>query len=991
MKERSGLIRWFLFLAMLSLQSFAAVPEQGGSIRGMVKDGDFEAPLGAAQVTIVELGARASTSDQGSYVLNQIRPGTYTLVFSKEGYVRQVKADVVVTAGRLTEVDVALAGEFTEMEEFIVQDLELGGQSEASLLALRFDSPALLDSIGADFLNRAGASDAAGALRLVAGATVQDDKFAVIRGLPDRYVSSQLNGVRLPSADEDTRAVELDQFPSPVIESIQVSKTFTPDQQGDASGGAVDVRLRGIPEEAFWGVKLQTSANSQVWGEDGFLTYDGGGVDLLGDDGGDRRVQSENIGGNWDGAVGVKTGNAPYDYKWSVATGGKHLLANDSVLGGFLSLFYERDSSFHDDGINDSLWVKNAGDPLTPEQRQLQGVDDFKTALFDVTEASASVQLGGLATLGLETDNHELGMTLLYTRTAVDTATLAENTRGKEFFFPGHDPDDPSTPGHEEPSAAPYLRTETLEYTERQMGSLQLYGKHGLPVESFDLGGFSFGQPVLDWNLSRSVADLHQPDKRQFGSLWTPGREPIPGFVIDPTHGPFKPAANFNLGNVQRIFKDIEEDSKQVSVNLELPFEQWSSGEQGYFKFGFFDDSVDRQFEQDTFSNFGDFSEFVGDFSEFWSAHFPFEDHPLTESLFDVDYEGEQDIRAWYGMINLPLSATLNLVTGARFESTDIGIVNDAEEFATWFPPGSSTQVMLEEGDADVDFSQDDVLPAVGLVYEPTEQVTVRASYSETVARQTFKELTPIVQQEFLGGPIFIGNPLLEMGAIKNYDLRVDWRPNEGGLLSLSGFWKELTNPIEFVQRLSTEFSYTTPVNFPEGELKGIEAEARQDLGVLWDELDGFSIGANATFIDSEVKLPDGEVAAFEALGAPITERNATNAPEHLYNLYLNYDYAESGTQASLFYTVTGDSLVAGAGEAGGNFIPDVYAKEFGTLNFSISRRLRDHITLEFKARNLTNPDIEQVYRSDHVPGGDVTRTSFQRGREFSIGISITN
>ena len=118
---------------------------------------------------------------------------------------------------------------------------------------------ALMDSISADLMSRAGASDAASALKLVAGASVQNGKSAVIRGLPDRYVSSQMNGVRLPTADEDKRAVELDQFPSAVIESIQVSKTFTPDQQGDASGGAVNVVLKSVPEENTIKVSISTS------------------------------------------------------------------------------------------------------------------------------------------------------------------------------------------------------------------------------------------------------------------------------------------------------------------------------------------------------------------------------------------------------------------------------------------------------------------------------------------------------------------------------------------------------------------------------------------------------------------------------------------------------------------------------------------------------------------------------------------------------------
>src|SRR4029077_2852186 len=126
------------------------------------------------------------------------------------------------------------------------------------------------------------------ALPLVAGASIQDGKFAVIRGLAGPYVNSQMNRVRLPTADADKRAVELDQFPAPVIDSVQVSKTFTPDQQGDASGGAVNVHLKSIPDQTIFQIKGQYNYNTQVSGIDNFLTYDGGGVNHWGFDDGSR-------------------------------------------------------------------------------------------------------------------------------------------------------------------------------------------------------------------------------------------------------------------------------------------------------------------------------------------------------------------------------------------------------------------------------------------------------------------------------------------------------------------------------------------------------------------------------------------------------------------------------------------------------------------------------------------------------------------------------
>ncbi|MGA1524157.1 MAG: carboxypeptidase regulatory-like domain-containing protein, partial [Planctomycetota bacterium] len=155
--------------AVLCLGTFA-LAQQAGAIRGTVFDKDFDAPLAAVKVLLVETGATVETTDQGNFRFADVAAGRYTLVFSKDGYVREVPPPVVVTAGQLTDMEVRMAGDYTDLEEFVVQDiLQLGGGSEAALLQLRLESPSMMDSISAELMSRSGASDAASALRLVAG------------------------------------------------------------------------------------------------------------------------------------------------------------------------------------------------------------------------------------------------------------------------------------------------------------------------------------------------------------------------------------------------------------------------------------------------------------------------------------------------------------------------------------------------------------------------------------------------------------------------------------------------------------------------------------------------------------------------------------------------------------------------------------------------------------------------------------------------------
>lgn len=1004
MVKRSA-IRSIAALACLQLFAAFAFGQQSGSIQGRVLDGDFVGvPLRDVIVEIVETRQRTTTSQQGNYSFGDVAPGEYSVSFSRSQFKRVVKFEVPVLAGQLTDLDAELFGTFTEMDPFVSEEVLLvGGATEAGLIEMRFEAPALMDSIGSDLLSKATAGDAADALKLVAGATVADDSTAVVRGLPDRYVSSQVNGVRLPSANEDKRAVELDQFPSAVIQSVQVSKTFTPDQQGDASGGAVNVVLKSIPDKPVFTFSAQRSYNTQAANEAGFLSYRGGGVGAFGQEADDRPIQQ--TGENWDGAVGVNPSNAPTDYKFSSAVGGSRELDSGVKIGGFFSLFYEKDSAFVADAKDDSYWVDQPGEGLIPQYDQASLTEEFITSLFDIQRSSQVVQWGGVASTGVEWDRHSIGLQYLYSHTAEDRAVLAEDTRGKEYFFPGYDPNDPAGPGNiaGEAEQARYLRTETLEYTERTTGTLQLNGRHEFEMGRFSIGeSVTFKEPVFDWTVSSSFADLDQPDKRLFGQLFNPRSYDPGGFfppsVSDEFWEAFKPAANFTLGNLQRIFKTIEEDSQQISINAKLPFDQWNNRE-GFVKVGLFDDRVDRSFDQESFSNFSQLSsetQFQGSFDDSWSAVWGDEDHPITQEFdLDVDYDGEFDINAWYTMLDMPVSERVKLIGGARFETTrivtDIKPGADANYFAPFDPDDPSTTSPSEFTDEILQeirepFTQDDVLPSIGLVYEIHDDWTLRAAFSRTVARPTFKELTPILQQEFLGGPVFIGNPNIRLASLDNYDLRLDYRPFEGSLVSLSYFLKEITDPIEYVQR-NFDFSFTTPVNYPEGKLSGVEFEVRQTLGRFYEPLTGVSVGANATLIESDVTVPDEDVALFADLNVDITSRDATNAPDYLLNLFATYDIAETGTQFGLFYTVRGDTLVTGDSISDFNYVPSVYARTFDTLNFSINQRLTNALSLKFQAKNLTNPTIREVYRSDFT-GPDLTNTSFTRGVEYAISLS---
>ncbi|MEO0481637.1 MAG: TonB-dependent receptor [Planctomycetota bacterium] len=972
-----------------------------GTIRGVVVDKERGAPVSGARVRLLGTSVSTETNSEGYFVLSGLEPGRYTVEVRADGFVTEFDAGIFVASGGFEDRRITLSPSYTDLGEFKYEgEIDLAAGSEEALLLEKFDSKGLIDSIGSDLIGQSGASGADDALRLIPGATVSNDGFAVIRGLPDRFVSVQLNGVRLPSSDAETRSVELDQFPSTVIESVQVSKTFSPEQQSDASGGAVNLILKTVPDEPFF-VRFSSSLgyNSQVQRRVDFLTYEGGGVSTFGYDNRRRNQQptpGDGTGAIWSGALGTSRGQAPVDFSYSLVVGGGYDLNRDWRVGGAVSYFYSRDTSFQNDAFDDQWWIAPGTSALEPARSNVNGASNFITSLLDIQQGSQQVQWGTLATAGIKSENNELSFTFLLTRSAEDTATIAEDTRGRQFFFPGYDPNDPSSPGFGNIESAPLLRRETLAYEERQLTSGQLHGEHTLDFAEFGI----FKAPKIDWTLSLNRSESNEPDRRQLSNTF---QDPLVfnGVELVPaSQAALPPSATASLGPLQRIFERVEEESEQLSVNFTLPFEQWT-GDEGAIRFGYFNDQVDRDYNQDTFSNagFDPFPTVLGGFDTFYSSVYPFLGVPVSgigpsgAGAIDVDYTGVQEIEAFYVVADLPLTSNLTLSGGVRFEDSSISTDVTGEEFAIAFLPGAAAGSFF--GDladptiANADQSNTNTLPSVSLRYDPTDDLTLRAAYSETVARQTFRELAPVLQQEFIGGPIFVGFPGLQQSEVTNYDLRADYRPYEGGLVSASWFLKDLSNPIETFENQIGGANFTTAGNFPDGEIQGVELEVRQDLGVVWDQLEGLSFGANATFLRTSVTVSQTQIEDFEVQGLeiPALTRDATGAPEFLYNLYSTYSVPFLETQIGLFYTVTGDTLVSGFGFNRGNLVPNVYQAEFGTLNLTVTQPLGDYVQLSFKASNLTNPDIEQVYRDDLIDG-DFTRASFSRGIDYSFGIS---
>ncbi len=1024
----------------ITLMLLASVPafgqaSDGGTIRGSVTDKEFGVPVSGATVSILGTRARVQTSESGAFTIPNVAPGTYTVVVTKDGYTREVRANIVVTGGQLTDVEAALAGEFEEMDEVVATDVNLEQQDSEPIqvltppeiappvilqpgdFTLRLESPQLLDILGVETISRSGAGDAAAALLLVPGATLQEGKYAVVRGLPDRYVSVLLDGVRLPVSTPGKRAVQLDQFPAAVIESIQVSKSFTPDMQGEASGGGVNVVLRDIPDEPILQFRAQYGMNSQVKNGD-FLTYNGGQLDFWGNND-VLQTYPELNGQSWpNNPTGTTTGNAPPIYKWSTTAGDSWEVADDVRIGAFGNFFYDAGASYFENGQLDSLQQEGPGRALTPQTTGDQpdptgdySGQSFDTQLFDVTQGTQSIQWGGMGSLGLETSEHKVGTKFIYTKLSESQAVLLEDTRGKSFFFPNYNVNDPLDAGNLlAPNAAPWQRLETLDYTQVMTEALILNGEHTLgflgPDEDAPVPEpLGFGAPKLDWRFSLSKASEDQPDQTQFASYWTaPTVNPVLGTPVPATWVGNPPAQLTDVGWVQHINYYNEEQSSQGQLNLKLPFLQWNDRE-GYLKTGMFIDSLTRTYTQDTFQNQGDpNTTFEGQWDNPWSAVFPSENHPMFQSTRDISYNGDQLIAAGYGMFDLPFNESMNLIGGVRYETTSMTTTVLPDTNATWLDPNDPSQTPLNFSGAPIwnaGIEQNNWLPMVGWNWNIVENLVLRTAFSQTLARPNFFEIVPVVQYEYVGGPTFIGNPQLQMSSLNNYDGRLDWTPEEGWLISGSVFYKQIENPIQYVQRFAS-FAYTSAVNYGDGSLFGVEVESRITAEpFLGEDFKGLAAGFNFTYMDTEVELPAQDASAFANYGANITSIPMTGTPDYLFNANLTYDYEPWGTQLGLFYNYQGKSLISAATtdatpsppappgpQPGTLLVPAIYQQPYPTLNFTLRQPLLWGFAANFAAKNLTNPVRETQYET--VDGQTGTNSTYTAGIDLQFGLTFS-
>ncbi|MEM6965955.1 MAG: TonB-dependent receptor [Bacteroidota bacterium] len=930
-----------------------------GTISGQVVDKSLGETMIGVNVFLKSDNSVGTTTDfDGNYQL-KLAEGTYTLVFTYTGYSPKEIENIEVKDGEVNYQNVFFSDEevgVTVKEVVVTGEAIRTGENVMLITMLKADQ--VSDRMGVREMQKLNISSADQALGKMVGTTVADGSV-VVRGLGDRYSLAQLNGASIPSANPYKNAVNLDLIPTNLLANIVTTKTFTPDQPGTFTGGNVNLETKNFPEQRFLTVSLSTGYNTQSSFQENFITHDGGSTDWLGYDDGYRSESPLFSDETYDVALlksaGTKARNndelaaqvetlydevshqmvptettTPLNHGIGISFGNQYDLGGPRRLGVIFSANYNRRFTHY----NSTLGKYTLGGPQSETL-----IQEFN---YRGTTSIESPTVGGMLGLSYKFNpRHVITFNTLYNHSA------DKSTRDYSGDF------------NTVNVVAPQVFTNReLYWLERSLLNNMLMGEHAFGAT---------GDIKLEWLGSYSVASQDEPELRYFASQFDPKDED------DPTDDQYSINAPSEYDFPSHFWRSLDDTQYEFKVDLTLPIlKSLSKGNK--LKFGGLVSQKDRTFGETRISVQDRNAEnFNGDAFEFFSSENGgvigvdndrnvIGNYLVNDTRPTNSYVGSQEILAGYAMVTVKPIDRLKIIAGVRVEDSQLPVTVVDSTFET---------------------GQFNVLPSVNLVYELKENMNLRGAYSNTVARPNLRELANFSAFDFQLGGFITGNPNLEITSITNVDARWEWLFNRGEIVAFSTYYKSFVNPIVLVNRgfSNSELIYE---NVDEATVYGIELEVRKNLGFLSPKLNNFKLGANFALIQSIVSIDSVELSRLQEVNPNASDtRTFYNQSPYVINTNLTYSHPDSKIDAALAFNIFGDRLVI-IGEQG---TPDVFEQARPQLDFNISKRFSDNLSVRFAAQNLLNP--RYLLQSSFL-GNDYVFSDFRIGRTFSMNLSYT-
>ncbi len=932
----------FTVICLLALQFVNA---QTGKVTGKILDGEYNDVLPFANV-LVKGTAQGATSDfDGNYIL-ELEPGTYTLIFSFVGYDTQEITEVVVRSGKVTDLNVTIKPSTASLDEVVITTTARRN-SEQAVLNLQKNSATLMDGLSIESINKTGASSIASAIKGVPGVSVQEGKYVFVRGLGDRYTKSILNGMDIPGLDPDKNTIQMDIFPTNILENILVMKSASAELPADFTGGVVDIITKDFPTQKQMRLSFSGGYNPSMHFKENYVNYQGGATDFLGFDDGTRDLPIspnqnipnpasqnngilDNITRAFDPKMAVERNSSLPDFSLGFSYGNQFEVG-DNQLGVIASLDYKNTTAFYE-GFENGIYQK-------PEERDSYNLRFDRRQTGDL--GSNNVLASILAGLSYKTSKSKYTLNILHIQNGESRAALFDQRT--------------------EISNAIDVVKDNLEYTERSISNLLFGGKHTSDDASF----------ITEWKLSPTLSRVYDKDVR------------LTTFIED-LNGDFTISSDAGFPN--RIWRDLEEVNAVGKLDFTKKYNLF--GKNSSFKFGGLYSYKQREYNIYSY-----------EIAFFNLSPTVFEGNP-NAILADENIYTRQNNRGSFirGNFEPANSFDANQNTAAAYISNEFKLGSRlrtilglrTEYFTSFFTGQNNNGTVILDNEQLLD--ELDFFPSANLIYEFDEQTNLRVSYSRTTARPSFKEKSLVQISDLLTGIIYLGNIELEPSYINNFDFRFEIFGEESQMFAISSFYKRFNNPIELVAFSVIAPNQFTPRNSESAQVLGLEFEARKNFGFLTEGLNDLSINLNLSIIESKIDMNKGEGQEFDSRqafardGETIDDNRVLQGQSpFLVNAGLNYNNQTIGLETGLFYNVQGKTLeVVGFGKN-----PDVFVRPFNSLNFNLSKTFgKDKKSaVSIKVDNMLDEKRQSLYESfgaERVPF-----SLRQPGTAFSIGYSL--
>ncbi len=911
--------------------------DDSSTIQGTVIEESTGKPLPGVLVAIKGTKLATLTDAAGKFYFRKMAAGKYNLEFSLFSFSTKIISEVEVVDKETTTLTVSLSEMNSVLDEVVIKTVKAKTESVQSLLTMQKNSIRVSDGISAESIRRTPDRTSSDVLKRISGTSIQDNKFVIVRGLNDRYNTTYLNGSPLPSTEPDRKAFSFDIFPSNMLDNLVINKTATPDLPGEFAGGVIEINTKSTPDKNFQTVSVGagyntiTTNNTKFEANDiktGLPSFIPNSTDFLAL----QNLRTESS------ILQIDALSKKYQTDWSV---NEDKFDPDSSLQFTLGRYFKFKGT-QSLGLLASV-TNNVKNVYGETSRNLYEVPGTRLESFNDKNYSKQKLTGAILNLSLKLNtNNRFSFKNLYSITSESRYTDRIGTTNAQ-------------------EVEPLISVITNRlFTQNKIYTGQLIGEHFLPESRIK----------INWVGSISNVQREIPSERrntyEYFKYLDGSQSQAAGNFVEGAVGVDYPGSIFTSKNDENIYSAKVDISKKIDFSDNFSADIKIGGitqsrnrlfqarQLGYVPFNGRVNGINWGKANDTFAASTIATQPNG--TIFNSANMgilstvpQLSGLTLFEGTKGSDYyDAESNLNAGYIMIDNAFNK-FRVIWGVRIEDYSQKL-------------NSKTDV---GADVNVDDKQLDILPSLNIIYSLTKKQNLRLSASKTLNRPEFRELAPFLFFDNITRFNTSGTPNLKITEIYNADLRYEFFPGKGQLLSTSLFYKDFTNPIELQALANNSNQYK---NADSGTNYGVELEFRlllsSILGVKENKfLDDLTVFSNLAVIRSKVDISN---LIASAVDTPLQGQSP-----YVFNAGLQYLNKELGWSFSGNINRVGDRITIHGNQTSGNPVPAFWEKARTFLDFQIAKNFfKNKIELKLNVQNALAQDLI-FYQNNDIVGSE--------------------